>query len=148
MFFMMILSILKKFLKICTFLWMLTSARRSWVQQRYLNLSLCAQNIFSYIFCLRGRLPSLPWVFYIITQWSCSTTGSLWEMPDSNWDFCPRSLVCYQWATTSPKYCFTATWLLKVVQLPAIRSTFIYLVTMHVAAMCLESKYWPHSRQS
>ena len=35
-------------------------------------------------FCLRGKLPSLPWVFYFITQWSCSASGSLCEMPDSN----------------------------------------------------------------
>ena len=33
--------------------------------------------------CLQGRFPSLPSV-YIITQWSCSASGSLWEMLDSN----------------------------------------------------------------
>ena len=92
----MILSILKKFLKICTFLWMLTSARRSWVQQRYLNLSLCAQNIFSYIFCLRGRLPSLPWVFYIITLWSCSTSGSVGDA-----GFEPGTSALEVWCTTN-----------------------------------------------
>ena len=34
--------------------------------------------------CHRGRSPSLPWdFFYIIAQWSCSASGSLWEMSDS-----------------------------------------------------------------
>ena len=40
---------------------------------------------FKDLFLPQGyRFPSLPWVFYFIAQWSCSASGSLWEMPDSN----------------------------------------------------------------
>ena len=43
------------------------------------------QHFLKDFFCLRGRFPSLPWVVcYIMTQWACSASGSLWEMPDSN----------------------------------------------------------------
>ena len=31
-----------------------------------------------------GGFPLYPEIFYFITHWSCSASGSLWEMPDSN----------------------------------------------------------------
>ena len=40
--------------------------------------------LFRSFFCQRGRFPSLPWDFLHFSQWSCSASGSLWEMPDSN----------------------------------------------------------------
>ena len=52
------------------------------------------------IFFLRSRFPPLPWDFllYCTTQWSCSASGSLREMPDSN----PGPPEVF-WITTSPK---------------------------------------------
>ena len=42
-------------------------------------------HFFNYLFLAsRGRFPSFVWDFYNISQWSCSASGSLWEMPDSN----------------------------------------------------------------
>ena len=39
----------------------------------------------TFCFCPESSVPSLyPEIFYIITQWSSSASGSLWEMPDSN----------------------------------------------------------------
>ena len=42
--------------------------------------------VFLPIFCLKGTVgfPLYPEIFYIISQWSCCASGSLWEMPDSN----------------------------------------------------------------
>ena len=37
-----------------------------------------------YIFLPQVEVPPSTLRFYIITQWSCSTSGSLWKMPDSN----------------------------------------------------------------
>ena len=43
---------------------------------------------------------SLP---YFITQWSCSASELLWEMPDLNpGPLCPRSLVHYKWWAITP----------------------------------------------
>ena len=39
------------------------------------------QYLFKIFFCLFS--PLYPEIFYIISQWSCSASGSLWEMPDS-----------------------------------------------------------------
>ena len=46
------------------------------------SASLSAICLFSPLFCL-GFL-FYPEIFYIIKQWSCSASGSLWDMPDSN----------------------------------------------------------------
>ena len=57
---------------------------------------------FLRIFLVSGvGFPLYPEVFYIMNQWSCSASGSFWEMLDSNPGPLPRCLVCCQWATTS-----------------------------------------------
>ena len=52
--------------------------------------------LFKYLFFASGvDYPLCPEIFYIITQWSCSASGSLWEMPDRTLDLCPISLSEY-----------------------------------------------------
>ena len=46
--------------------------------------------------------PIYPEIFFIITHWSFSASGSLWEIPDLNPGPLSRSLVHYQWAIKSP----------------------------------------------
>ena len=82
--------------------------------------------LFFLFFCLRGRFPSLLRDFLHYSQWSCSASGSLWKMPDSNMRPLPQKsgalAMCHhismshhisyepphlQWATTSLN---TALW--------------------------------------
>ena len=58
-------------------------------------------------FATRGGFPlSTLRLLHIITQWSCSASGSLWEMPVSNPGPLPQKsgwcALRYHWATTSP----------------------------------------------
>ena len=61
-------------------------------------------------FCLRGRCPLYLEIFYTITQWSCSASGSSWEMPDFN----PGPLPCPEvwWANNEPSH----IWNIKIYQ--------------------------------
>ena len=58
---------------------------------------------FFLLFLSQGSVfPLCPEILYIITKWSCSASGSLWEMADSSQtrNLCPWSLVRYQGATS------------------------------------------------
>ena len=87
------------------------------------------------IFCLGFSFSLFPEIFYIITQWSCSPSGSLWEKMDSNPGPLPRCLMRYQWATTSPMSLHISN------EPPYLQWAFIYLqwasispVSLHISS--------------
>ena len=62
--------------------------------------------------------PLYPEIFYIITQWSCSASGSLWEMPDSNPRHLPQKCGALPMSHHISKYYYFYSWTLDIILEP------------------------------